>query len=137
MQIATIVLTPDKPSTGLDPLTLTPIQSVPSASYREQSSAKAVIGEDMIVITFSPDKGSGLSKTRVIWTVPVMESAGPSNADGYTAAPKVAFTLKADCTFFLPSRSTTPERTALLNYFIEALKNQQIADTVVNLAPPY
>lgn len=53
---------------------------------------------------------SGVHKFVARVTIPVMESVSGQNAAGYTAPPKVAYTVNGDLTIFAPARSTPLQR---------------------------
>lgn len=53
---------------------------------------------------------SGVHKFVARVTLPVMESVSGNNAAGYTAPPKVAYTVTGEFTLFAPIRSTPLQR---------------------------
>lgn len=52
----------------------------------------------------------GVNRLFVQVEVPIMETVLNQNAAGYTASPKVAYSLKAQFVFYAPERSTLAER---------------------------
>lgn len=91
--------------------TFVPITSGPMTMYRESSSSLPIYAQS--IVTFNAKKlriDGGLSLIDVTLELPVMEAAIAQNAQGYTAAPKVAYVMKAKTTFFLPGRSTQQQR---------------------------
>lgn len=117
--------------------TFNPFQSVPQANYRENQTGLALVGQGSIAIISSTDLGNGLSKVRVVLSLPALETITAQNAQGYTAAPKVAYTNKCDATFILPNRGTAGQRKDLRVLFGNLLANAQVIDVIENLAQPY
>lgn len=116
--------------------TLNPISSTPSALYREAASGLAQIGQ--VYTSIQRSNGSkDLEKVRIILSVPALESAAGANAQGYTAAPKVAYEVKADLTIFLPTRSTPAQNKDLRVMLSNLLLNAQVVDVIENGAVPY
>ena len=113
-----------------------PISTFPPL-YRENQSGLALVGQGVIQVQTTGDSGSGLNKVRVVLALPALETVSAQNAQGYTAAPKVAYTNKVDATFILPNRGTAQQRKDLRVLMMNALANAQIVDSIDNLAPPY
>lgn len=116
--------------------TLNPIASVPSALYRESASGLSQIGQVYASIQRTASS-KDLDKVRIILSVPALETASGANANGYTAAPKVAYETKADLTVFLPTRSTQAQNKDLRIMLSNLLLNAQVVDVIENGAVPY
>lgn len=79
--------------------------------WRENLPTVPVTGQ--VVLKFksvTPTNTNGVYKE--IWTVetPILEATSGNNAAGYTAAPKVAHTPRADIVFYFHTRSTSQQR---------------------------
>lgn len=112
-----------------------PVQSSPVAVYRENIAALPISGQGQITLGLS-QKGE-LYKLRVTMDLPVMEEASGANPQGYTAAPRVAHTVRADCTFFATRRSTASQRKNLMELFMNSLADDQIRQAFESLIKPY
>lgn len=117
--------------------TYNPVSSAPIALFRDTVASLPLVGQCTIAVSEKLDSGSGLNKVRVVLNVPVVETIGTVGANGYVAGPKVAFSVKANVDFILPSRSTMQNRKDLRVMLTNLLANAQIVDTIDNLAPPY
>lgn len=118
--------------------TLNPIKSGPESMWRDTLAGQPVIGQPTVGAVVKHDITSkGLNRIRLSVVVPVLETATAQNAQGYTAAPKVAFTIQMNTDFILPSRSTAAQRTAARNLLANTLVNGQVIDIVDNLNVAY
>jgi hypothetical protein len=114
--------------------TFQPVQQSPNAIYRENIADVPVLGQGLINTTLS--NNAQIYKVRFILEIPVMEEAVAQNTAGYTAAPKVAHTLRADVVLFAHARSTTQQRDNLITLVSNALQDAQINGMYVNLVKP-
>jgi hypothetical protein len=112
-----------------------PVQSSPIAVYREDITSLPVSGQS--VLTEGLVSKGELFKFRVTLDLPVMEEASGANPSGYTAAPKVAHIVRADCTFFASKRSTSDQRNDLMELFMNSLADPQVRDSFKSLIKPY
>lgn len=117
--------------------TFYPIQSDPSANYRESQSGLALVGQGRVMIAFLNSADAPVQKVRVQLELPALETVTGSNANGYTAAPKVGYTNKATLDLFLPARGTAAQRKDLRVLLINLLANAQVIDSIENLARPF
>lgn len=115
--------------------TFNPVQSSPIAIYREALSTLPLIGN--AVIELRPSMQGDLNKVKIVLAVPVLETQTGANAQGYTAAPKVAYVNKVNMEFFLPSRGTGDQRKDLRVLASNLLKDAQIVDLIDNINVPY
>jgi hypothetical protein len=115
--------------------TFNPVTSAPPV-YREAQAGLPINGQGLLNIIVSPAQ-KGLQKVRIVLSAPALETATAANAQGYTAAPKVAYTNKVDATFILPERGTSAQRKDLRKLFLNLLDNAQVVDTIDNLQQPY
>lgn len=127
--IANIVITDGEDTPVVH--TFKPVQQSPNAVYREDIADVPVLGQGKLSVALA--ENASLYKTRVILEIPVMETAMAQNAAGYTAAPKVAHTLRADVVLFAHSRSTYQQRDNLISLLISALGDAQVGDTYKSL----
>lgn len=132
--IAPIVITDGKATPATH--TLNPVSSTPLALYREAASGLSQIGQVYASIQRT-SSSKDLDKCRIILSVPALETASGANASGYTAAPKVAYEVKADLTIFLPTRSSNAQNKDLRVMLSNLLLNAQVVDVVDNGAIPY
>lgn len=115
--------------------TFNPVQSAPDAVYREGLSSLPLIGQG--VIDLRTRTQGELNRVKVTLKLPVLETATGANAQGYTAAPKVAYHSTANVEFILPSRGTAEQRKDLRVMLANLLLNAQLVDNVDNLNIPF
>lgn len=115
---------------------LNPVQSAPSAIWREQKVGLSQIGQIQLTVTRTTVTKE-LDKVRLVFSVPALEVTSGANASGYSAAPKVAYEDKADIAVFLPARATSDQHKDLRVMLSNALLNAQIADIIDNGAVAY
>jgi hypothetical protein len=118
--------------------TFNPVASAPNAFYRESQSGLALIGQGRIStpVKFS-QSGDGVNRVTVKLELPALETITAQNAQGYTAAPKVAYTNTAFVTFLLPGRGTAAQRKDLRVLLTNLLANAQVVDLIENLNVQY
>jgi hypothetical protein len=120
--------------------TYTPVSHSPTnATFREtglsSSLAAGVISLDKLRV-----KGNGgMEKYRVKLYQPVLEADLAANAEGYTAAPKVAYSLNLSCEFTAPLRATEAQRKDVIALGKSALGSNitVIYDALVSGIMPY
>lgn len=117
--------------------TFYPVQSDPSALYRENLPSSALIGQGTISLEIRSKASDSLQRVRAVLALPALETATGANANGYTAAPKVAYTNTATVDFILPARSTAAQRKDLRVLLSNLLLNDQVIDVIDNLNRPY
>lgn len=117
--------------------TFYPVQSDPSALYRENLPSSALIGQGTISLEIRSKVSDSLQRVRAVLALPALETATGANANGYTAAPKVAYTNTATVDFILPARSTAAQRKDLRVLLSNLLLNDQVIDVIDNLNRPY
>lgn len=107
--------------------------------WREQISGVPLIGQGVLgmLAKFDEKNASALQKIRIVLELPVQEVAGTQNAAGYTAQPKVAFTNKVICEFFLPGRGDAAMRKDIRVMLKNLLGDATIVDAIDNLVMPY
>jgi hypothetical protein len=115
--------------------TLVPTQTAPNPKWRDTVAALPISGQ--VSLAVSQTQRNGLYKTRIVMEVPVMEIASGENNEGYTAAPKIAHSMRVDCVFFAHQRTTLAQREDILELFANSLGNVQVADSINSLVLPY
>lgn len=115
--------------------TFNPVQSNPDAFYREAQASLPIVGQGTVKLVVKQD--SSLNRVKVSLALPCLETATGANSSGYTAAPKVAYTVTANVEFLLPSRSTVAQRKDLRVLLKNLLTDAQIVDAVDNINIPY
>jgi len=133
-QIANIVVK-DGAATPLDH-TFIPTATAPKAMYREGISNLPLVGQGQVMIG-SAVPGAALQRVKMTLALPALETVTGQNADGYTAAPRVAYTNTVQVEFLLPSRGTAQQRKDLRVMLSNLLMNGQVVDAVDNLNAPY
>ncbi len=118
--------------------TFNPIVSGPDQLYRESQSGLALVGQGRVTMSekLIPN-GDGVNRVTLRLELPALETVTAQNAQGYTAAPKVAYTNTVIVQFLLPGRGTAAQRKDLRVLTANLLANAQVVDLVENLATPY
>lgn len=133
-QVANIVIA-DGATTPVNH-TFYPVSTDP-ARYREALSSLPLVGQGIVEIVNKGGSDAALQRVRMKIALPALEQATGQNADGYTAAPKVAYTNTVMVEFLLPARGTVQQRKDLRVMLSNLLKDAQVIDTVDNLNIPY
>jgi hypothetical protein len=115
--------------------TFNPVRSSPDAFYREALSTINILGQGTVSMRLSSD--GTLNRVKMSLALPSLETATGANSQGYTAAPKVAYTNTVNFEFILPSRGTAAQRKDLRVLASNLLLNAQIIDALENLNIPY
>jgi len=116
--------------------TFYPIQTTDPVIYRESLASTPTIGQGLISLSLK-DNGNGLTKVAITKRLPALETATGANPDGYTAAPKEAYTHQVKLEFILPSRGTVDQRKDLRVLAMNLLAEAQIIDLIDELRKPY
>lgn len=117
--------------------TFVPVVSTPVPFYRETIGALALVGQGRITIGNRSAANAALQRVKITLELPALETAAGNNAEGYTAAPKVAYTNSVVVDLILPSRGTVQQRKDLRVMLSNLMLNAQVVDAVDNLAQPY
>jgi len=105
------------------------------AEYADRSDGIS-IGFPTITVS-SKKQNNGGRKVRVNIALPVLEAPAAATAEGYTAAPKVAYVNRSNHEFFLASRSVTADREDLLAFSKNILADAVAEALVENLENVY
>jgi len=117
--------------------TFSPYQSVPPAWADTVANLAASLQATIKILGMKRDVKAGLMKFTIEVQIPVGEVITGSNSSGYSAAPKQAFVLKSQTTFFLPLRSTSAQRKDLRSFTSNIVGNPVFTALVDNLEIPY
>lgn len=102
------------------------------AVWRENNAALPVEAQPRIELYQRELGGSRVVETRVVAIVPVMEAVAGQNAQGYTAAPKVAYEDKAELRVLAHRRSTVASRRLCKQMLLNILNNVSTTVTPVS-----
>lgn len=91
------------------PVSVTRDKNKITSEYRESNASLPTMAQPRVIITLESLK-SGTVKCETRTVVPVMEAVNAQNAQGYTAAPKVAFEDTVVVTGYFSPRSTVTSR---------------------------
>lgn len=117
--------------------TFYPVASGNDSVWRENQSALPLVGQGTVHQTLKLDSKTGLNRVRLVLDVPALETATAANSQGYTAAPKVAYSNRVTVEFILPSRGTAAQRKDLRVMLSNLIKDGTIVDTIDSLNMPY
>jgi len=84
-------------------------------NWRE-SGTSSQLGAAQITLTKLKVKGGQLEKWRIKVFMPALETVTGQNIDGYTAAPKLAYSLTSVMDVIIPFRATIQQRKDVLAY---------------------
>lgn len=115
--------------------TFEPISSALPAIWRESIDGVPLYGEPEISLNLI--RGSSMNTVRAKLMLPVMETITGTTGDGYSAAPKVAYSVQASAEFKLPARSTITERKDLRVLLRNLLADAVMVDAVDSVKPVY
>jgi hypothetical protein len=134
-QIANIVVA-DGATTPINH-TFFPLATRPDAQYREAIASLPLVGQGVTELVNRSGPTATLQRVRVKLALPALEAVTGNNAEGYTAAPKVAYTNSAVIDLILPARGTVQQRKDLRVMLSNLLKDAQVIDLIDNLNTPY
>jgi len=103
-----------------------------------ESGVSSVLAATLCSMAFLRVKGNAaLEKIRVKVQVFALETATGNNADGYTAAPKLAYSLASVQDFIMPLRAATQQRKDLVAYSRGLTAVPQVTDALHDSVRPY
>lgn len=114
-----------------------PVASGPESFWREAVSGVPLIGQPTVSAKMVSKPSDAVQKVIVTSELPVLEVVTGQNAAGYSAAPKIAYTVKKIETWFLPARATAQQKKNLRILANNLNANAQLIDLIENLATPY
>lgn len=115
--------------------TFYPIQTVAPVMYREALSGVALIGNGTVVANIK--HVNSLNKVSVTLKLPALETVTAANSEGYTAAPKEAYSNTVKVEFILPDRGTSAQRKDLRVLLMDLFTDAQFIDMIDELRMPY
>jgi len=81
------------------------------------TAASSVLAAVVVTLTRLKVKGnSNMERYRKKIVIPALETATGANSSGYTAAPRIAYTLQSIEDIIIPSRATVPQRKDLIAF---------------------
>lgn len=98
------------------------------AEYREHVTGVPLDAQNKVILSIE-ELPSGVRKVDVEVLLPVQETVGTVANTGYVAAPKVAYELRAKCTFFYNPRSVESDRLDLRHIMANILTNKATLTT--------
>lgn len=107
------------------------------ATYRETGVSSLLAACVITVLNVKTKLNSGLEKYRIKIMLPAMEVVTGSNSSGYTAAPKLAYSLQSTQEFIIPLRATDAQRKDIRAYTAAITSNSQVFDLIVSGVMPY
>jgi len=118
--------------------TFVPLQHAKDEYVWRESGVSSVLASTVVSLVFLRVKGNAsLEKIRLKVIVPALETATGNNADGYTAAPKLAYSLNSIQDFIMPSRATQQQRKDIVAYARNLAANVQVTDALYDGVRPY
>jgi len=118
--------------------TFVPLSHSPNEYMWRESGVSSVLAAVIVSMVFLKVKGNAsLEKIRLKTSVPALETATGNNADGYTAAPKLAYNLASIQDFIMPLRATQQQRKDVVAYARNLAANAQVTDALYDGLRPY
>lgn len=115
---------------------MTPIATKP-AMYRDIDDVNLPeIGQTETTVQVFRGKKGGPHRVRYTTRTPVMESTTGGAANGYVAAPAVAYTPLAVTDYYLAQRATPAQKAILRNLHISGMANAQIIAAIEQNVEP-
>jgi len=93
-------------------------------TWRETGTT-SLLGAGPVTLARLKVKGGQLEKWRIKVYMPALETATGQNSDGYTAGPKLAYSLTSVMDFIMPMRSTAQQRKDIRAYAYNLLNQVQ------------
>lgn len=84
--------------------------------WRENGAASTLAAVVLELSRLPVKNGSGLEKVRVRIVLPALETITGQNSSGYTAAPRLAYSLQVTTDYIMSNRATLQQRTDLMKY---------------------
>lgn len=106
-------------------------------TWRDGTSGLTVLSAPFFVITILPSKDKTLERYRERIVLPAVETVTGQNAQGYTAAPKLAYSLTKVSDYIMPVRATEQQKKDLLKYGQNLSANAQVSDLLLYGISPY
>lgn len=118
--------------------TFAPVSTDGSRAEFADRSGGIPIGYNSFMLSVRPPvKDGSVYKTTVSIMTPVLEAATGPNAQGFTPAPTLGYSLRANIEFLSSTRSTLQNRKDLLAYVKNCLSNALVVSAVQDFEPTY
>lgn len=115
--------------------TFTPMDCTSSLATWTDRTSGISIGMPTITQSLNLNADNNVVKLKV--AVPVLEAVAGDDANGFTPAPKVAYTLTGTLTMSLPARSTLAQRKDLTAFVYNAIKEGPFETAVNDYERPF
>lgn len=104
--------------------------------WRQSTNVASILGAAVFSLAKLRVKGNGgLEKYRVRMFIPVLEVVTGNNSLGYSAAPRLAYSMSSINDFTIPSRAPIPQRKDLLALsrgIIQSIAGHPAYEAIVN-----
>lgn len=95
--------------------------------YWRESGTPSVLGAALVTLTRLKVKGNAsIEKVRVKVFIPALETVTGANSEGYTAQPRIAYSLAFSADFVCPLRASENQRKDLTAYLAGLMGQSQI-----------
>jgi hypothetical protein len=108
-----------------------------NATFRETGLSSSLAAGILSLDKLKVKGNGGIEKYRVKLFQPVLEADLAANAEGYTAAPKVAYSLSFICEFMAPLRATDTQKKDTVTLGKASLSNSIFWDALISGVMPY
>lgn len=105
--------------------------------WRDSTTGLTILSAPVLSLIVMPSKDKNLERYREKIILPAVETVTGQNAQGYTAAPKLAYTLTKISDYILPIRATDQQKKDLVKYGQNFSANAQITDALYSSILPY
>jgi hypothetical protein len=85
-------------------------------SWRDSTAGLTVLSAPMLFLIVLPSKDKTVERYREKIVIPAVETITGQNSAGYTAPPKLAYTLQKISDYILPVRATEQQKKDLSKY---------------------
>lgn len=107
-----------------------------ASSYMWRENGVTILAANVISLQMLPSKDKSLARYRLKIISPALEVVTGANAQGYTAAPKLAYNVTSSSDFGMPNRASSTQKLDVIAFNKNVLSQAQVTDLLVNgLAP--
>lgn len=99
--------------------------------WRDNTAGLTILSAPIISLTVLPSKDKSLERYRERIVLPAVETVTGQNSQGYTAAPKLAYSLTKVSDYILPIRATEQQKKDLLKFGQNVSVNSQFSDSLL------
>jgi len=98
--------------------------------WRDNTAGLTVLSAPTISLIVLPSKDKNIERYREKTVLPVLETITGSNSSGYTAAPRLGYTLQKIADSVIPSRATLQQRKDLAKFAGQLYAQGQFSDAL-------